>query len=131
MNENILNNETERFKILKMVETGKLTANEGISLLQALGQEQKTRRPTFGAPNSSPNWFRVRVTDTITGKSKASISIPMGLMEWGLRIGAQFAPEVSNINLDELGQALRSGVEGKIIDVIDDEDGEHVEIFVE
>ena len=131
MNENILNNETERFKILKMVETGKLTANEGISLLQALGQEHKTRRPAFQASNSGPNWFRVRVTDTITGKSKASISIPMGLMEWGLRIGAQFAPEVSNVNLEELGQVLRSGVEGKIIDVIDEEDGEHVEIFIE
>jgi hypothetical protein len=27
--------------------------------------------------------------------------------------------------------ALRAGVTGKIIDVIDDEDGEHVEIFVD
>jgi len=99
--------------------------------LQALDQERKTRRAPYQPSNSGPNWFRVRVTDTITGKSKASISIPMGLMEWGLRIGAQFAPEVSNVNLEELGQVLRSGVEGKIIDVVDDEDGEHVEIFVE
>ena len=28
-------------------------------------------------------------------------------------------------------EALRSGITGKIIDVVDDEDGEHVEIFVE
>jgi hypothetical protein len=27
--------------------------------------------------------------------------------------------------------ALRNGMTGKIIDVMDDEDGEHVEIFVE
>ena len=27
--------------------------------------------------------------------------------------------------------AMRSGVTGKIIDVTDDEDGEHVEIFIE
>jgi hypothetical protein len=27
--------------------------------------------------------------------------------------------------------AMRSGVTGKIIDVIDDEDGEHVEIYIE
>ena len=59
------------------------------------------------------------------------MSIPLGLMDWGLKIGAQFAPEVSDVNLSQLGEALRSGVEGKIIDVIDDEDGEHVEIFVE
>jgi hypothetical protein len=28
-------------------------------------------------------------------------------------------------------EALRMGVPGKIIDVVDDEDGEHVEIYVE
>jgi len=28
-------------------------------------------------------------------------------------------------------EALRSGMTGKIIDVVDDEDGEHVEIYVE
>ena len=28
-------------------------------------------------------------------------------------------------------EAVRSGVTGKLVDVIDDEDGEHVEIFVE
>ena len=27
--------------------------------------------------------------------------------------------------------ALRAGVTGKIIDVVDDEDGEHVEIYVD
>ena len=52
-------------------------------------------------------------------------------MEWGLQIGAQFAPEVANINSEELIEALQSGVDGKIVDVIDEEDGEHVEIFIE
>jgi hypothetical protein len=33
--------------------------------------------------------------------------------------------------MDQLMEALRSGMTGKIIDVVDDEDGEHVEIFVE
>jgi hypothetical protein len=28
-------------------------------------------------------------------------------------------------------EALRAGVTGKIIDVVDEEDGEHVEIYVE
>jgi hypothetical protein len=52
-------------------------------------------------------------------------------MEWGLQIGAQFAPEVANLDLGELKEMLQSGVEGKVIDVIDEEDGEHVEIFIE
>jgi hypothetical protein len=33
--------------------------------------------------------------------------------------------------MDQLMEALRIGTTGKIIDVVDDEDGEHVEIFVE
>jgi hypothetical protein len=33
--------------------------------------------------------------------------------------------------MDQLMEALRSGMTGKIIDVTDDKDGEHVEIFVE
>jgi len=33
--------------------------------------------------------------------------------------------------MDQLMEALRTGMIGKIIDVTDDEDGEHVEIFVE
>jgi hypothetical protein len=33
--------------------------------------------------------------------------------------------------MSEIMEALRSGTTGKIVDVMDDEDGEHVEIYVE
>ena len=53
-------------------------------------------------------------------------------MDWGLRIGAQFAPEMAGYDLQELGRLLREdGVDGKIVDVIDDQDGEHVEVYVD
>jgi hypothetical protein len=32
---------------------------------------------------------------------------------------------------DQISQAIRSGVTGQILDVFDDEDGEHVEVFIE
>jgi hypothetical protein len=48
-----------------------------------------------------------------------------------LKIGAHFAPEVEGVNMSNVMEALRSGVTGKIIDVTDEEDGEHVEIYVE
>jgi len=35
------------------------------------------------------------------------------------------------VDMSEVMDALRNGMTGKIIDVMDDEDGEHVEIFVE
>lgn len=125
------NNLDERQRILKMVEDGKVTASEAADLLGAMGQSKKTERPGRQPMNLGARWFRVRVTDLVTGKSKATVSIPMGLMDWGLKIGAQFAPEIGDLDLEELSDVLQSGADGKIIDVIDDEDGEHVEIFVE
>lgn len=121
----------ERMKVLQMIREGKITAEEGAKLLSTLTDtKQETRRPITRSSESS-RWFRVRVSDMATGKTKTSVNIPLGLMEWGLQIGAQFAPEVANINSEELIEALQSGVDGKIVDVIDEEDGEHVEIFIE
>lgn len=121
----------ERMKILNLIRDGKITAEEGAKLLSALGESQKSTRAPATRVSGEPRWFRVRVTDLVTGKSKVSVNIPFGLMEWGLQIGAQFAPEVADLDLGELKEMLQSGVEGKVIDVIDEEDGEHVEIFIE
>jgi hypothetical protein len=118
----------ERLKILKMIDDGKLSAEEGAKLLSALASGN---RPLGGLSVSGAKWLRVRVTDVNTGRSKATVQIPLALMDAGMKIGAHFAPEVEGVNMDQLMEALRSGMTGKIIDVVDDEDGEHVEIFVE
>jgi hypothetical protein len=118
----------ERMKILKMIEEGKVSAEEGAKLLAALAS---TNRPAGGLSASGAKWLRVRVTEINSGRSKATVQIPISLMEAGMKIGAHFAPEIDGVNMDQLMEALRSGMTGKIIDVTDDEDGEHVEIFVE
>ncbi len=46
-------------------------------------------------------------------------------------MGAKFAPEIDGAQYENIMEAIRSGQQGKIIDVFDEEDGEHVEIFVE
>lgn len=121
----------ERMKILKMVREGKITAEEGAKLLAALSSGQKGTRKATTQPSGRARMFRVRVTDMASGKSKTTVNIPIRLMEMGLHIGAQFAPELSGLDLEQLNELLASGMEGKIVDVIDEEDGEHVEIFVE
>ena len=75
--------------------------------------------------------LRIRVTDIASGRSKASVQIPLGLIDAGMKIGAHFVPEVEGVDMSAVMDALRAGVTGKIIDVTDDEDGEHVEIFVD
>ena len=119
----------ERMKILKMIEEGKLSAEEGTKLLAALSVKRPASSRAAGP--GSAKWLRIRVTDTRTGRSKASVQIPIALVDAGLKIGAHFAPEVDGVDMSNVMEALRSGVTGKIIDVTDEEDGEHVEIYIE
>ena len=121
----------ERMKILNMIREGKISAEEGAKLLSALGDSEKPTRAPSSKASGEPRWFRVRVTDLVNGKTKVSVNIPFGLMEWGMQIGAQFAPEVGDLDFEQLKEMLESGVAGKVVDVIDEEDGEHVEIFIE
>jgi hypothetical protein len=122
----------ERLKILKMIEEGKISAEEGAKLLSALSGNQSGKGgPGFPGGAGMARTLRIRVTDVATGRSKASVQIPIGLIDAGMKIGAHFAPEVEGVDMSNVMDALRSGMTGKIIDVVDDEDGEHVEIYVE
>jgi hypothetical protein len=121
----------ERMKILKMIEEGKLSAEEGTKLLAALSEKRMSAPPRMPGMPGAPRWLRIRVTDVRSGRSKASVQIPLALVDAGLKIGAHFAPEVEGVDMSNVMEALRSGVTGKIIDVTDEEDGEHVEIYVE
>jgi hypothetical protein len=125
----------ERMKILKMIEEGKISADEGAKLLAALAEGGRGS-PDPAAPGKpgrpgAPRTLRIRVTDMATGRSKASVQIPLALVDAGMKIGAHFAPEVEGVDMSNVMDAMRSGVTGKIIDVVDDEDGEHVEIYIE
>lgn len=120
----------ERMKILKMIEDGKLSAEEGAKLLAALSAKKPTPPRPPGMPGGA-KWLRIRVTDMRSGRSKAAVQIPLALVDAGLKIGAHFAPEVEGVDMSNVMEALRSGMTGKIIDVTDEEDGEHVEIYIE
>lgn len=126
-------NTEERMKILKLIEEGKISAEEGAKLLSALSDSRKgpPSPPRVPGTGGGARMLRIRVTDTRTGRSKASVQIPLALVDAGLKIGAHFAPEVQGVDMSNVMEALRMGVTGKIIDVTDEEDGEHVEIFIE
>lgn len=121
----------ERMKILKMIEEGKLSAEEGTKLLTTLTENRGPTPPRAPGMPGAPRWLRIRVTDVRSGRSKASVQIPLALVDAGMKIGAHFAPEVEGVDMGNVMEALRSGMTGKIIDVTDEEDGEHVEIYVE
>jgi hypothetical protein len=75
--------------------------------------------------------MRVRVTDTATGKAKVSVNLPMSLVDAGLNIASNFVPDMEGLNMEQISEAIREGLTGKVVDVHDEEDGEHIEIFIE
>ncbi len=126
----------ERLQILKMIEEGKISAAEGAELLRALdtkGERGQPLEPMKGTSN--PRWFRVRVTDVQSGRNKVAVGEIVnqrgGLVNVGIKMGARFAPQIEGARLDSIMDAVRSGQLGKIFDIVDAEDGERVEIFVE
>ncbi len=123
----------ERIKVLKMVADGKISAEEAAVLLETLDEAPAASSkaqpgPTPGQPG---RYFRVRVTDTDTGKVRVNVRLPVGVINAGMKLGMKFAPQVEGVDYHEIAEMIQSGETGKIVDVEDDKDGEHVEVFIE
>ena len=119
----------ERLKILKMIEDGKISAEEGTRLLGALNKQKQRREEQSEA---GPRWLRVRVVDLNSGKESVRVNLPIGLVNVGLKMGARFIPDAEQETvMQDLAQALSQGMMGKIVDIVDEEEGQRVEIFVE
>jgi hypothetical protein len=126
----------ERMKILKMVQEGKITADDAAQLIEMLEEKSGSRQPPTPEPpvsstGKSSRWFRVRITDTNTGRTRVNVRLPVSLINAGIKMGARFSPEVEGLDMDQLIQFINSGETGQMVDVINDDDGEHVEVFIE
>jgi hypothetical protein len=127
----------ERIKILQMVQEGKLSAEDAAQLLEALEENARTELSGVPLPPEStalgrkPRWFRVRVTDTDTGKPRVNVRLPLSMVSIGLKMGSRFSPEIEGMDPTELMRIIESGEIGQIVDVQDANDGEHVEVFLE
>lgn len=131
----------ERMKILNMLQEGKITAAEAARLLEALettsGAKPGSRPP--GPPqgafppgsSSGGRWLRVRVTDTNTNKTRVNVRLPLNLVGSGIRMGMRFAPEIEGLDPNALMEWIQSGEMGQVVDLFDEQDGEHVEVFIE
>jgi hypothetical protein len=140
----------ERMMILRMVEEGKLTPEEGARLLSAMGEREaepamagaagaagdgaaasaaysNSYAANFGDSSLNGRFLRVLVSNSMTGKQKVNINIPLGVVEFGLR----FIPPSAKVNAQAIRDAIASGARGRIVDVQDSEKGDHVEIFIE
>jgi len=140
----------ERMRILNMLQEGQVTPEQAAQLLQALEDAPAATKarpaaqppahtqqslvehiPPAGEPGRAPRWLRVRVTDTDTGRPRVNVRLPLSLVNVGLKMGKQFAPEIEGMDFNEIVKAIQEGETGTFVDVFDEEDGEHVEVFLE
>jgi hypothetical protein len=128
----------EKMRVLKMIQEGKLTPEEGMQLLDVLDEgtpveaaSKAARAEKTPARAEGGRWFHVRVTDLETGKVRTNVRVPIGIVSMGMKMGARFAPQVEGIEFDKLSEFITEGVTGQIVDVTDSDDGEHVEIYIE
>jgi len=119
----------ERMQVLKMIHSGQVTAEEGARLLEILGENRSRKDTQPESRGKEPRQLHIRVTDLETGRQKIDLRLPWRLVNVGINMGARFARE--EIRVEDFIEAIQAGAEGKIIDVVDEEDNEWVEIFVE
>ncbi|KPJ50752.1 hypothetical protein AMJ40_01990 [candidate division TA06 bacterium DG_26] len=130
----------EKLKILQMLEKGKVSAVEAAHLLDAL-----ERSETAG---DRARWLRIRVYEKDKDQPKVKINLPFSLLRLLARVGKlkEKIPETVHEQLREKGIELsEEGLEnldtvihemsekGKVMlaDVIDEEKGQKVEIYIE
>lgn len=126
----------ERIRVLEMVRDGIISADQAAQLLEAMdygaeAKEAESAKKPGVRKNLKGKFFRVRVTDTDTGRARVHVTLPLALVSTAMKTGSKFAPEIDEINLEEIIASIEEGAMGKIVDVYDDDDGEHVEVFIE
>jgi SHOCT-like protein len=131
--------ESERLRILQLLEQRKITAAEAAELLTALGDRgQDGRRrergrwmtEELGPPSDRARWIRVRVTDARSGRVRTNVSVPIGMVGFGLGFARRFRGVPGVEMVDEVFEAVRSGRRGTLFDVAN-EGGERVEILID
>lgn len=130
----------ERLQILKMLEEGKITAEEASQLLEALklsesenGGNGSRVQAVWETPRKA-RWMRIEVKDR--KGDRVHIKLPLAVVKAALRMGGHFS--MAGFDSDDLGPdvmaeleaALMEGETGLLVDVVED-DGDHVQIFLE
>jgi len=139
----------EKQKILKMVEDGKITAQDALELLEAIGKDEKITPPEPKKPHGKKKMFRIRIDaqgdESGKGRAKVNVNIPIDvakkLTSLTKVIPASAKSEmekegfnIDELNLNELLEAIENGdMDESIVDIdADGEDGvAKVKIYVD
>lgn len=119
MNEDVM-------KILKMVEAGTITAEDGMKLIEAVSSDRKK-------PSGKVKYVRLEVHEN-TGGKPVEIKLPVGILKAGLKIGEKFSPGLQETlkesEYEQILSAINEGASGQVI-TVNAQDGHRVIITLE
>jgi hypothetical protein len=108
--------------ILERLDLGELDSDAAVREMK-LGSEKDSVKPH--------QFLKVHVMRLHDGNPRVNIKIPLSLVGLGLAIGSKYAPELDEINLNQIVEDLRDFSDGTIVEVQDMEEDEHVLISIE
>jgi len=139
-----------RSEVLELLAAGKISAAEAADLLSQARREAdapakaataseapvKAAEPADvtkpeRAGSKELTWFHIRVSNLETGQNKVTVNIPLRMFKFGMRIGRQFSPELAELDWDEIDDMVANMESGVLVEVQDEEDKEHVQIYVD
>lgn len=105
----------ERMRILKLLEEGKINADEAAKLLAAV--ETGAAKAPRGAGRKV---LHIEVRGDAEGSAKVNVNIPLEL----IRIGLQMVPkeyreklEAKGMDLDKIVELIETGAQGRLVEV--------------
>jgi hypothetical protein len=137
-----------RKEILEMLAAGEIDVTRATDMLSSL--RDPSAEPAIPVPPEPPapprapeppalpvdtygrRWLRIHVSDLKSGRSRVKVNVPLGLVQFGLKIGSRFTDEVDSDMIADVMHVLESGdISGTLVEVEDMEDNERVHIFVD
>lgn len=120
----------DRLQILRMLEEGKVSAEEAAQLLEAVGSP-KGSAGVKGDARVRNRMLRVHVKEG--EKTKVNVNLPLSLARVALNFVPKGVLEQQGIDgdLGEIVRMLEEGFEGKLVDVEEQDTNTKVEVWVE
>lgn len=149
----------ERSEVLQLLAKGKITADEAADLLSQIEQDSAELSAQIETANDAlpeavvvkesdtistlkasekhagngekPRWLRIRVRELGSERHKVTVNIPLWLVSMGLGVAGKVGADIEGFDANELRAMVQNGERGILVDVQDEEDGEHVQIYLD